>query len=112
MGLWALCSLYFGSSVALLKLRRDPDTDLCPVLLIGVSSVALLFLGWRSELLRPLEAAAYGVALLKGGWLLGRLENFRAAPIGRVAAIETGSALLFLLLTALALLPATLQPSG
>jgi hypothetical protein len=112
MGLWALCSLYFGSSVALLKLRRDPDADFRPVLLIGAISLALIVLGWRSELLRPLEAAAYGVALLKGGWLLGRLENYRAAPIGRVAAIETGSALVFMLLAALALLPATLPPSG
>ncbi|MEB3321424.1 MAG: YwiC-like family protein [Synechococcaceae cyanobacterium] len=112
MGLWALCSLYFGSSVALLKLRRDPDSDLRPVLLIAGFSLALLLLGWRGELLGPLEAATYGVALLKGGWLLRRLENYRAAPIGRVAAIETGSALLFLLLAALALLPATLPSSG
>ena len=112
MGLWALCSLYFGSSVMLLKLRRDPDADLRPVFLMACGSVALLLLGWKVGLLRPLEAAAYGLALLKGGWLLSRLENYRAAPIGRVAAIETGSALLFLLLAGLALLPATLPPSG
>jgi hypothetical protein len=112
LGLWGLCSLYFGSSVVLLKLRRDPDATFRPVLLFASTSIALLLLGWRVRLLRPLEAAAFGIALLKGGWLLSRLENYRAAPISRVAAIETGSALLFLLLAALALLPATLQPIG
>jgi hypothetical protein len=112
LGLWVLCSLYFGSSVVLLKLRRDPDASLAPFLLHAGAAVALLLLGLQLNLLTPLEAVAFAVALLKGAWQLGRLPAFRAAPIGQIAAVETGSALLFLALAALALLPATLQPAG
>jgi hypothetical protein len=55
-----------------------------------------------------LEAVAYAVVLLKGAWVLSRLERYRTAPIGQVAALESGSALMFLLLVALGLLPPTL----
>jgi hypothetical protein len=110
LGLWGLCSLYFGSSVVLLKVRRDTAAGITPVLMTGALATALVAGGWGLGLLHPLEAVAYGVALLKGAWLLGRLEQYRAAPIGRVAAIESATALLFLLLAALALLPVTLQP--
>ena len=107
--LWAICSLYFGSSVVLLKLRRDSAASLTPALLCGALATALVALGWWLGLLPPLEALAYGVALLKGAWVMSRLERYRAAPIGQVAALKSGSALLFLLVAALALLPRTLQ---
>ncbi|MGB5239046.1 MAG: YwiC-like family protein [Prochlorococcaceae cyanobacterium] len=110
LGLWGLCSLYFGSSVVLLKFRREPATGLSAVLVSGSLATALVGGGWWVGLLQPLEALAYGVALVKGAWLLIRLERYRSAPIGQVAAIESATALLFLLLAALALLPATLQP--
>ncbi|KMM16465.1 YwiC-like family protein [Synechococcus sp. GFB01] len=110
LGLWGLCSLYFGSSVVLLKFRREPAIEITMVLVSGTLATALIAGGLWLGLLQPLEALAYGVALLKGAWLLNRLEHYRSAPIGRVAAIESATALLFLLLAALALLPATLQP--
>lgn len=112
LGLWGLCSLYFGSSVVLLKLWRDDGASPVPVVIYGAVAIALLLLGWSQGLLNLLEAAAWGVALLKGGLLLSRLEGYRSDPIGRVVAMETGSALLFLLLAGLALLPATLPPNG
>jgi hypothetical protein len=31
---------------------------------------------------QTLEALAYGIALIKGAWLLSRLERYRSAPIG------------------------------
>jgi hypothetical protein len=111
LGLWGLCSLYFGSSVVLLKLRRDPAASPVPIVIYGAVAIALLLLGWSQGLLDVLEAAAWGVALLKGALLLSRLEGYRSDPIGRVAAMETGSALVFLLLAGLALLPATLPPN-
>jgi len=112
LGLWVLCSLYFGSSVVLLKLRRDPEASLAPFLLHAGAAVALLLAGLELGLLTPLEAGAFAVALLKGAWQLGRLPAFRTAPIGQIAATETGSALLFLALAALALLPAALPAVG
>lgn len=110
LGLWGLCSLYFGSSVVLLKVRRDAEAGLTPVLVTGALATALVSGGWWLGFLQPVEALAYGIVLLKGAWLLRRLAWFRSVPIGRVAAIESATALLFLLLAALALLPATLQP--
>lgn len=110
LGLWGLCSLYFGSSVVLLKFRREPATGFSVVLVSGSLATALVCGGWCLGLLQPLETLAYGVALIKGAWLLSRLVRYRSAPIGRVAAIESAAALLFLLLAAVALLPATLQP--
>ena len=44
LGLWVVCSLYFGSSVVLLKLRRDPAASLTPALLCGALATALVVL--------------------------------------------------------------------
>lgn len=57
-----------------------------------------------------IDRARLSIHLPAAAWLLNGLEAYRAAPIGRVAAIETGSAMLFLGLVALSLLPPTLQP--
>ncbi|KEF42176.1 MAG: hypothetical protein ER33_07405 [Cyanobium sp. CACIAM 14] len=111
-GLWGLCSLYFGSSVVLLKVRRDAAAGIAPALMAGALATALVSAGWWLGLLQPFEALAYGVALLKGAWLLSRLEPYRSASIGRVAAIESATALLFLVVAALGVLPATLEPLG
>lgn len=110
--LWGLCSLYFGNSVVLLKLRREREAGGSPVHLYSSFAVLLVLIGWMVGLLSPWEAAAYGVVLLKGAWVLGRLEEFRTASIGQVAVVETTSALLFLLLASLALLPSGLEAIG
>lgn len=112
LGLWVVCSLYFGSSVVLLKLRGEQQSPWIGPLVSAVLASSLLALGWWLGIVSALEAAAFGVVVLKAAWVLSQLERYRAAPIGRVAALESGSALLFLLLAALALLPRTLPLAG
>ena len=109
LGLWLLCSLFFGCSVVLLKFRRDPAGHPWRFWSSAAAASALVAACWWFGILQPLEAAAFGVALIKGAWLTSRLASYRLAPIGRVAAIETGSALLFAALAALGLLPPTLN---
>ncbi len=63
---------------------------------------ALWFVGW----LPSLAAIAFGVVLLKFGFILWRREWYQTTVIKHVAVLETLAAVLFLGLSAIALLPA------
>ncbi|PLZ77817.1 hypothetical protein CBP16_20245, partial [Fischerella thermalis WC217] len=105
-GLWLLNTLFFSSAIFTVKLRKPKP----PSLAIGLAYhgvavliiAALWFVGW----LPSLAAIAFGVVLLKFGFILWRREWYQTTVIKHVAVLETLAAVLFLGLSAIALLPA------
>jgi hypothetical protein len=109
LGLWLLNTLFFSSSIFTVKLRKPRTASLVPGLIYHAIAtgiiVGLWFIGW----LAPLTAIGFGVALLKLGLVLIGQDWYRTTPIQNVAILETTSALIFLLIVALSLLPAHLS---
>ncbi|MBE9139493.1 YwiC-like family protein [Nodosilinea sp. LEGE 07088] len=109
-GLWALCSLYFCSTIFTVKLRKPAKGETAEAPLkraIAYHGLALLLVAslYGLGLLPLVPTLAFGVALVK---LLGislGLDWFRTTRIGPVAAIETVTALLFGAIVIVALLP-------
>jgi hypothetical protein len=103
--LWLLNTLFFSSAIFTVKLRK-PKT---PSLLSGIiyhAIATLVIVGlWYSGWLTPIAAIAFGIALFKFGLILWQLKWYKTIPIQNVALLETCSASLFLILTAIALLP-------
>ncbi|WP_084552299.1 YwiC-like family protein [Fischerella major] len=105
-GLWLLNTLFFSSAIFTVKLRKPKP----PSLAIGLAYhgvavliiAALCFVGW----LPSLAAIAFGIVLLKFGFILSRREWYQTTVIKHVAVLETLAAVLFLGLSAIALLPA------
>ncbi|MBD2328440.1 YwiC-like family protein [Alkalinema sp. FACHB-956] len=108
LGLWLLNTLFFSSSIFTVKLRKPRTASLVPGLIYHAIStgiiIGLWFIGW----LAPITAIGFGVALLKLGLILIGQDWYRTTPIQNVAILETTSALIFLLIVALSLLPARL----
>lgn len=108
IGLWLLNTLFFSSAIFTVKLRKLKGTSwldgvvyhVLASLIIG----GLCWLGWLS----PLAAIAFSIAVLKFGLIAWQLNWYRTTAIQNVALLETGSAFLFLSLSAIALLPAHL----
>lgn len=109
LGLWLLNTLFFSSSIFTVKLRKPRTASLVPGLIYHAIStgiiIGLWFIGW----LAPLTAIGFGVALLKLALILIGQDWYRTTPIQNVAILETTSALIFLLIVALSLLPAHLS---
>lgn len=105
LGLWLLNTLFFSSAIFTVKLRkpRSPSPWLGIVYhaIATLVIVGLWWLGW----LGPITAIAFGIALLKGGLIVWQLKWYKTTPIQNVALLETVSAILFLILTAITLLP-------
>ncbi|WP_088892515.1 YwiC-like family protein [Leptolyngbya ohadii] len=108
IGLWLLNTLFFASAIFTVKFRKDKTHSplpsltyhtIAPLLLVGVA-----LLGWLS----PYTIAAFAVALLKYGLILWQREWYCTTKIQRVAMLETVSAMLFLAIVSLTLLPAHL----
>lgn len=108
IGLWLLNTLFFSSTIFIVKFRKSKMPSIVPSVLYHAIAVGLVgvlwFLGW----LNPLAAAAFGIALCKLGIVLLRPEWYRTTAIGSIALLETGGAFLFLSIVAISLLPAHL----
>ncbi|HEY9826925.1 MAG TPA: YwiC-like family protein [Stenomitos sp.] len=107
-GLWLLNTLFFSSTIFSLKLRKLKNASFWPGLLYHSLASAIIVGLWYGGILATLPAIAFGIVLVKFGAILWQLEWYKTAPIQAIARIETISALLFLSLTALSLLPARL----
>ncbi|WP_421658266.1 YwiC-like family protein [Leptothermofonsia sp. ETS-13] len=109
LGLWLLNTLFFSSSIFTVKLRKPKTASLLPGLTYHVIATGIItglwFIGW----LAPITAIGFGIALLKLGLILAWQDWYRTTPIQNVAILETSSALIFLLIVALSLLPAHLS---
>ncbi|MBD2464673.1 YwiC-like family protein [Oscillatoria sp. FACHB-1407] len=108
LGLWLLNGLFFSSAIFTVKFRKNKQHPLTPSLLYhAIASVVVAGL-WAIGWLSPLTALAFSVALLKLGIILWQKEWYCTTKIQFVAMLETGTALLFLAIAALSLLPAHL----
>lgn len=107
-GLWLLNTLFFGGAIFTVKLRKLKTAFLTPSWIYhAVASLMIVGL-WYGGWLAPVPAAAFGIALLKFGFIVWQREWYQTAKIQRVAILETTSALAFLMIVAIALLPAHL----
>lgn len=108
LGLWLLNTLFFGSAIFTVKLRKPKTESVVPGLVYHtIASILILVLrysGW----LGSVTVSAFGVVLLKFGFIMLRQAWYRVTPIQNVAVFETISALAFLVIVALSLLPAHL----
>jgi len=104
-GLWILNTLFFSSTIFTVKFRKSKTLSIVPSVLYHAIAaliiVALWFFGW----LTLVTAAAFTIALCKLAIVLIRQNWYCNVQIQAIAALETGSALLFLGVVALSLLP-------
>ncbi|GAB4368032.1 MAG: YwiC-like family protein [Elainellaceae cyanobacterium] len=108
LGLWLLNSLFFSSAIFTVKLRKDKQHPITPSLVYHAIATLLIVGLWAIGWLSPLTALAFGVALLKLGIILSQKNWYCTTKIQFVAMLETGTALLFLLIATLSILPARL----
>ena len=107
-GLWALNTLFFSSAIFTVKLRKSKTHSAVPGAVYHAIATLIILALIPLSGLSPVTAAAFGVALLKFGLILWRRTWYCTTKIQFVAMLETGSALLFLVVTTLSLLPAHL----
>jgi hypothetical protein len=108
LGLWLLNSLFFSSAIFTVKFRKDKSHAVTPSLIYHAIAALLVIGLWAIGWLLPFTAIAFNVALLKLGIILWQKDWYCTTKIQFVAMLETGTALLFLVIAALSLLPAHL----
>ncbi len=101
LALWLLNTLFFSSAIFTVKLRK-PKTQSPILSLVYHGTATLIVLGlWYVGWLTGLTAIAFGVVLLKFGFILWQFEWYKTTDIKNVAFLETFSAVLFLIITVL-----------
>ncbi|MGR3278705.1 YwiC-like family protein [Acaryochloris marina NIES-2412] len=108
LGLWILNTLFFGSAIFTVKLRKPKTESWVPGLLYHAIASFVVLVLWYSSWLGTITALAFGVALFKLGLILLGQEWYRNTRIQNVAVLETLSAFVFLAIAAFSLLPAQL----
>lgn len=108
IALWLLNTLFFSSTIFSVKFRKSKTPSVVPMVVF--QAIALLMVAglWWFGGLSAVTAGAIGVSLLKFLLIVARQEWYRTAPIQRIAMLETGTAVLFLAIVAVSLLPPTL----
>ncbi|MEG3437256.1 YwiC-like family protein [Pannus brasiliensis CCIBt3594] len=105
LSLWLLNSLFFSSTIFLVKFRKAKDPSIGPIVLFhSIATAIVVALGWVGWL-SPVAVAAFGIAPWKALSVVWQRDRYRSAKIGVVAMLETISALLFLAIVALSFLP-------
>ncbi|MEM9772133.1 MAG: YwiC-like family protein [Cyanobacteria bacterium P01_D01_bin.73] len=108
VGLWLLNTLFFGSTIFTVKIRKPKTASLTPAIIYHAVSVAIIAGLYLAGWLAPVTALGFSIVLFKLLLILVKTEWYCALPIHRVAALETLCGLLFMAITSLSLLPATL----
>ena len=106
--LWALNTLFFSSSIFTVKLRKPKTSSLIPAVIYHAIATSIIFALYWFGLLSPITTLAFGVVLLKFALIVSNQQWYRTAKIQFVAMLETGTALAFLTIVALSILPAHL----
>lgn len=109
MGLWALNTLYFSSTIFTVKLRKPKTSSLIPAVIYHAIATSIVFALYWLGSLSPVTALAFGLALLKFGIIALNQQWYCTAKIQFVAMLETGTAFAFLTIVALSVLPAHLM---
>lgn len=108
VGLWLLNSLFFSSAIFTVKFRKHKRHPVTPSLIYHAIATLLVAGLWAIGWLSLWTAVAFVVVLLKLSLILWRKDWYCTTKIQGVAMLETGSALLFLAIVALSVLPAHL----
>ena len=108
LGLWLLNSLFFSSTIFTVKFRKDKSHAVTPSLVYHPIASLLVTGLWLIGWLSPMTALAFSIVLLKFGIILWQKDWYCTTKIQFVAMLETNSALLFLAIVTLSILPAHL----
>ncbi len=108
LGLWALNTLFFGSAIFSVKLRKPQTRSLIPGGVYHAIALLIVIGLYCFGILPLLSVLALGIVLLKFGLIAWQQAWYHTASIQTVALIETLSALSFLVVVALSVLPARL----
>jgi len=113
IGLWLLNTLFFSSSIFTVKLRKlrkdeDPKNATQRLIIYHLIASLIVFSLYQFELLTLFTTLAFSIVLIKAIGILWQRHWYRTTQIQHVALIETLSALLFCLVTAISVLPAHL----
>nr|RNJ66655.1 MAG: hypothetical protein EDM05_24755 [Leptolyngbya sp. IPPAS B-1204] len=106
IGLWLLNSLFFSATIFAVKWRKAKLSSVRPGAIYHAIASLIVFGLYGSGWLPWVTALAFGVALLKFGLICWQQQWYRKADIRAVAMLETCSALLFLSIVSLSVLPA------
>ncbi|MDX2228193.1 MAG: YwiC-like family protein [Leptolyngbyaceae cyanobacterium bins.349] len=106
IGLWLLNGLFFSSAIFTVKLRKNKQHPITPSLVYHAIAALLVIGLWAIGWLLPVTALAFSLALLKLGIILWQKTWYCTTRIQFVAMLETGIALLFLVIVTLSVLPA------
>lgn len=105
IALWVLNTLFFSSAIFTVKLRKRQTDSITPSLVFHGAAAGLVLALWYIQWLSPITATAFGIAILKFGFILWRKDWYLHTKIQQVAKLETGASFLFLVIVALSLLP-------
>ena len=108
MAIWVLNTLFFGSAIFTIKLRRKKTSSLKPGvayhLIASVIVIGFFVLGW----LKLVTALAFTVVLIKFAVVISFRNWYQKAKFHSVALLETRFALTYIAITAISVLPAHL----
>ncbi|MDY6901722.1 MAG: YwiC-like family protein [Cyanobacteriota bacterium] len=108
MAIWILNTLFFGSAIFTIKLRRKKTSSLKPGfvyhLIASVIVAGLFALGW----LKLVTGLAFAVVLIKFAVVVSFRNWYQKAKFHSVALLETRFALIYIAIAAISVLPAHL----
>lgn len=110
-GLWILNTLFYASAIFTIKLRKTKTSDLKPGLVFMGIAVVLTIGLFYSQLLLPLTALTFAVALLKFAVVVWKRDWYTHCRFEHIARFETYFTLVYICLVALTVLPPTLPSS-
>lgn len=111
LGLWVLNSLFFSSTIFTVKFRKDKNHAVTASVVYHAIATLLVAGLWLLGTFPLITALAFGVVLLKFGIILWQRNWYCTTKIQQVALLETSSAMIFLAIVALSVLPARLPVS-
>ncbi|MBF2014720.1 MAG: YwiC-like family protein [Rivularia sp. T60_A2020_040] len=108
LAMWILNTLFFGSAIFTIKLRRKKTSSLKPGIIYHsiASAIAIVFfaLGW----LKLVTALAFAIVLIKFAVVIVFRKWYTQAKFHSVALLETRFALFYIAVAAISVLPAHL----
>ena len=108
MGLWGLNTLYFSSTIFTVKLRKPKTSSLVPGIIYHALATGIVATLYWYKCLPLIAALAFGIALLKFTIVAAKQQWYRIVKIQWVAMLESVTAVSFLIIVALSLLPVRL----
>jgi hypothetical protein len=108
LGLWILNTLFFSSAIFTVKLRKVKTASIWPGVAYHAIATLIIAALYAAGVLPLVTALAFAVVLAKFSSILIWQNWYRATAIKYVAMLETSTALLFLAIAAISLLPSTI----